>query len=493
MEPRAQLEGHRREDRRDRPPHDRPGARRDLARALDRRRRPEPRRVRDRRGRREADLHDEPVRLRPAAGPQRPLRRGRLGRHRRGPRLVLRAQGLPALLHPLRVHERARADQLDRLPGLPVAAARGLREGPVRLALVQGPGRHPRASTGSATGSSATAAEPELVEGVRSVLAGHFKGDPGELRAEPDPGRRLARDLARRREAARSEPEIPLCVLRRDPEGSVSLVPMREEFALLERSREAGVPVPEPIAFEDAGGAFGSPGILMEFVEGTSVAPRILRKPEYEAARGRLPAQLAEALARVHSIGPGRRRGRAARARPATRSSPRSTSGSARSTRSASRCRPSSSACAGCGRTRPSRSSRGWSTATTGSATSSSTRTASPPSSTGSSPTSAIRPRTSAGSASARGGSATTTAPSRASATSTSSSPPTRRRAVRRSTPSASATGRLRQRQVGGDLRPPGGRPPRAASAAATSSPRSAAASASRSGTCSQLIRSDPR
>jgi aminoglycoside phosphotransferase (APT) family kinase protein len=80
---------------------------------------------------------------------------------------------------------------------------------------------------------------------------------------------------------------------------------MREEFALLERTREAGVPVPEPIAFEDAGGAFGSPGILMGFVEGTSVAPRILRKPEYEAARSSLTGQLARALARVHSVGAG--------------------------------------------------------------------------------------------------------------------------------------------------------------------------------------------
>ena len=36
-------------------------------------------------------------------------------------------EGLPALLHPLRVHERAGADQLDRLPGLSLGAARGLR------------------------------------------------------------------------------------------------------------------------------------------------------------------------------------------------------------------------------------------------------------------------------------------------------------------------------------------------------------------------------
>jgi aminoglycoside phosphotransferase (APT) family kinase protein len=93
-------------------------------------------------------------------------------------------------------------------------------------------------------------------------------------------------------------------VLRRDPEGSVSLVPIGEEFALIDRAREAGVPVPEPIALEPAGGRLGSAGMLMSFVEGTSVAPRILRKPEFESARANLTGQLAEALARIHAIDP---------------------------------------------------------------------------------------------------------------------------------------------------------------------------------------------
>lgn len=141
--------------------------------------------------------------------------------------------------------------------------------------------------------------EAELAEGVRAVLAGCHKGDAGELELSPVPGGASRETWLVRRQGD------PLCVLRRDPEGSVSLVRMRDEFTLLERSRAAGVPVPEPIAFEDSGGAFGSPGILMEFVEGTSIAPRILRKPEYEAARGRLPGQLADALARIHSVGPG--------------------------------------------------------------------------------------------------------------------------------------------------------------------------------------------
>ncbi len=149
VEPGAELEADGAEDRRDRPANDRPVARGDLARALDRRRRAQPGSVRDLRGRGEADLHHEPLWVGTKAGAQRPLRARRLGRHRLRPRLVLRPRRVPALLHPLRVHERAGADQLDRLPGLSLGAARGLRARPLRLALVQGPRRHPRPPLGA--------------------------------------------------------------------------------------------------------------------------------------------------------------------------------------------------------------------------------------------------------------------------------------------------------------------------------------------------------
>jgi aminoglycoside phosphotransferase (APT) family kinase protein len=42
----------------------------------------------------------------------------------------------------------------------------------------------------------------------------------------------------------------------------------------------------------------------MAHVDGTSVAPRILRKPEFETARAQLTPQLGEALARIHAIDP---------------------------------------------------------------------------------------------------------------------------------------------------------------------------------------------
>jgi aminoglycoside phosphotransferase (APT) family kinase protein len=44
--------------------------------------------------------------------------------------------------------------------------------------------------------------------------------------------------------------------------------------------------------------------MLMSYVDGISVAPRILRKTDFERARERLTDQLAQALAAIHSIEP---------------------------------------------------------------------------------------------------------------------------------------------------------------------------------------------
>ncbi len=140
----------------------------------------------------------------------------------------------------------------------------------------------------------AAATESGLVDGVRSVLE-EAGDDPGEVSLAPIPG-------GASRETWLVEGPRGRWVLRRDPEGSVSLVPLREEFDLIERAAGAGVPVPRPVAFEPAGGRFGSAGMLLGFVDGTSVAPRVLRKPEFERAREKLTVQLAEALARIHAV-----------------------------------------------------------------------------------------------------------------------------------------------------------------------------------------------
>ena len=124
-----------------------------------------------------------------------------------------------------------------------------------------------------------------------------MEADPGELSLSPIPG-------GASRETWLIETGDQRWVLRRDPEGSVSLVPIENEHILISHALSAGVPVPRPLAVEPAGGRLGTAAMLVSFVAGTSVAPRILRKPEYEGARERLPAQLAHALARIHSIDP---------------------------------------------------------------------------------------------------------------------------------------------------------------------------------------------
>jgi aminoglycoside phosphotransferase (APT) family kinase protein len=136
----------------------------------------------------------------------------------------------------------------------------------------------------------------ELAAGIREVLA-ERGGDPGELTLSEIPG-------GASRETWLIEGDAGRWVLRRDPRGTVSIVPMADEFALIARVAEAGAPVPEPLAFEPEGGRFGSPGLLMAHVEGTSVAPRILRKPEFERARAGLTEQLGSALALIHVIDP---------------------------------------------------------------------------------------------------------------------------------------------------------------------------------------------
>jgi len=140
------------------------------------------------------------------------------------------------------------------------------------------------------------AEENDLAAGVAEVLAEQGLG-AGAVRLSRIPG-------GASRETWLVKAADRRYVLRRDPPGSESMVPIGDEFALIRAAAEAGTPVPEPLAFEPDGGRFETAGMLMAEVEGTAVAPRILRKPEYEAAGELLPRQLAEALARIHAIEP---------------------------------------------------------------------------------------------------------------------------------------------------------------------------------------------
>ncbi len=132
---------------------------------------------------------------------------------------------------------------------------------------------------------------------VREVLIEADRADPGELELSPIEG-------GASREAWLIESADVRWVLRRDPPGGESWIPLALEFAVVELAAEGGVTVPGPIAFEPAGGRFGTAGFLMRHVPGTSVAPRILRRNEYAAARERMAEQMGAELARIHALDP---------------------------------------------------------------------------------------------------------------------------------------------------------------------------------------------
>ncbi len=74
---------------------------------------------------------------------------------------------------------------------------------------------------------------------------------------------------------------------------------LEQEFEVLRAAHEAGVRVPEPLAYyPDLG---GREAFTMERVRGETIGRRIVRDPPQG-----LPVQMAEELARVHTIPPGR-------------------------------------------------------------------------------------------------------------------------------------------------------------------------------------------
>jgi aminoglycoside phosphotransferase (APT) family kinase protein len=93
---------------------------------------------------------------------------------------------------------------------------------------------------------------------------------------------------------------LPL-VLRRDP-GKTNIQSNRgDEHRLLQAAHAHGVPVPVVHWLAD-GDAFEGQALLMERVEGETIARRLLRDDAYAEARAVMTAQLAEAAARIHSI-----------------------------------------------------------------------------------------------------------------------------------------------------------------------------------------------
>ncbi|MFP5321940.1 MAG: phosphotransferase family protein [Acidimicrobiia bacterium] len=91
-------------------------------------------------------------------------------------------------------------------------------------------------------------------------------------------------------------------VLQRERTGSPRTGAMAIEAALLRAAGEAGVPVAPLVSASGEPGELGAGYLVSRFVEGETIARKILRDDDFARARERLAADCGRALAAVHSI-----------------------------------------------------------------------------------------------------------------------------------------------------------------------------------------------
>jgi aminoglycoside phosphotransferase (APT) family kinase protein len=96
----------------------------------------------------------------------------------------------------------------------------------------------------------------------------------------------------------------PLALLVRRAAGGVihetATLPLEQEYRVIEAAFAEGVRVPRPYGY--LGDLDGREAFATERVAGETIGRRIVSRPELEAARRVLPLQLADEIAKVHSI-----------------------------------------------------------------------------------------------------------------------------------------------------------------------------------------------
>src|SRR3954454_10734443 len=98
-----------------------------------------------------------------------------------------------------------------------------------------------------------------------------------------------------------SDGSVRPLILRRDPPEAPG-EGMSDEARAIQAARRARVPEPEILAYGDDPDALDAPYIVMERLEGETLARRILRDDAFAAVRPRLAEQCGEILARIHGI-----------------------------------------------------------------------------------------------------------------------------------------------------------------------------------------------
>jgi aminoglycoside phosphotransferase (APT) family kinase protein len=125
-----------------------------------------------------------------------------------------------------------------------------------------------------------------VVDGLAAALSARLGGDVSGLT-------RLLGGASR--ESWAFELDGRRLVLRRDPDGAPRVGEMRREADLLRAAALAGVPVPEIVDADDS-------SIVMQWLDGETLARHILRDEHYAMARSRLVEQAATALVRLHTL-----------------------------------------------------------------------------------------------------------------------------------------------------------------------------------------------
>jgi aminoglycoside phosphotransferase (APT) family kinase protein len=76
------------------------------------------------------------------------------------------------------------------------------------------------------------------------------------------------------------------------------------EFEVISAATAAGVKTPKARWLQKSLLRDGSDAYFLEWVRGEAIGRRVVRNPELEAARAKLPGELAETLAKIHSVTP---------------------------------------------------------------------------------------------------------------------------------------------------------------------------------------------
>ncbi|MEO6957053.1 MAG: phosphotransferase family protein [Antricoccus sp.] len=114
-------------------------------------------------------------------------------------------------------------------------------------------------------------------------------------------------DLRRLTGGANSETWAFTCddqrlILRREPGEIRNPHTITREARVIAAAGAQGVPVPRLIDFGDEHDTVGAPYLICEHVDGETIARKLLRDPEYEAARSGMARELGRNLARIHAI-----------------------------------------------------------------------------------------------------------------------------------------------------------------------------------------------